>query len=195
MPGATPIALVAAVYVFLGGMAHAATFENPGFEIDFGLREHANMWGARGEAFGEAYQVYAGAKPHPDKAAEGRRVLLINLLPNSWNGIWQELPWAANAPFAWSARVLVQGGDLPVEACTFMKVEFFDAAANQISTMEGEPQRADTRGQWKTVSLKGVTPPNTASLRFVLIAGDASNGKLYSNRIYWDDVRVQQAKP
>jgi hypothetical protein len=171
----------------VAGSAAAAALENPGFEIDFGLRESANVWGARSEAFGEAYQVNAGTDRHPRTAHGGKRVLLINILPNSWNGVWQQIPWGENAAYAWRAHYLIQGGDLPAEASSFMKVEFYDAQDNLLSTVEGERRRQDTGGQWKSDSMQGVTPPGTATVRFVLIAGDAGDGQLYTNRIYWDD--------
>lgn len=188
------LAIVAPLALLLAaspGPFSAAQLDNPGFEIDFGLREHGNMWGAQGEVFGEAYQVFAGADSHPRKAKGGSRMLLINVLPSSWNGIWQQFPWAEKAPFAWKAHVLIQGSDLPVEVSTFMKVEFHDAQGQFLSAVEGVHHREDTRGAWQLDTLRGVTPPGTATIRFVLIAGDAGDGKLYTNRIYWDDASLE----
>lgn len=178
--------LAAALGLVAAACADAAPLGNPGFEIEFGLHEHQNVWGDLGVSFGETYQVYAGTDAHPRKAQEGSRVLLINAMPYQWNGIWQQIPWAENAPFRWHAYYQIQGGDLPKDVSTFMKAEFYDAAGNHLSAVEGPRRHRDTKGKWVRDEQSGVTPPGTASLRFVLIAGDGSEGKMIVNRIYWD---------
>ena len=165
----------------------AGQLANAGFEIDFGSRETMNMWGDLGEAWGEAYQVNAGKKTTPAKARSGNRMLLINVPPNSWNGIWQQVPWEANKPFSWKAHYLIKGGDLPESCPTFMKVEFYDGNDTFIGVMEGDRHRTDTRGQWEADSMEGVTPEGTAAIRFILIGGNNTDGAGIIDRIFWDD--------
>ena len=165
----------------------AGQLSNASFEIDFGPRETMNMWGDLGEAWGEAYQVNAGKETAPAKAYSGTRVLLINVPPNSWNGIWQQLPWEANKPFAWKARYLIKGGDLPESCPTFMKLEFYDGNDTFIGVLEGDRHRTDTHGQWESDSMKGVTPEGTAAIRFILIGGNNTDGAAIIDRIFWDD--------
>ena len=169
----------------------AGALDNGGFEIDFGLREHNNVWGANGQTFGETYQVRAGTDAHPRVAHTGSRMAIINVVPYEWSGIWQQIPWAENASFHWSGFYAIQGGDLPDGVATFMKVEFYDASENLLSAIEGERHRRDTKGKWVADSMHGMTPAGTTSVRFVLIAGDAPDGKMYTNRIYWDDAEIK----
>ena len=177
------ITLTAAVVI----TAVAGKLKNSSFEEDFGLREDSNMWGDYGVTFGECYQVTAGKDGHPAKAHSGDRILVINTPSNSWNGIWQQIPWDENTPYAWHAYYLIQGGDLGPSCATFMKTEFFDASDNKLGESVGEPHRADTRGEWIRDTMRGKTPPGTASVRFVLIAGNNPDGPTLYNRIYWDD--------
>lgn len=184
--------LLPCLLLTLPPLAHAAPqLDNGGFEIDFGERENGNMWGFEGIAFGEAYQVYAGADTHPRVAHGGRRMAVINVTPNQWSGIWQQLPWRPQAPYRWRAYHAIQGGPLPETVATFMKVEFYDASSNLLQAVEGERRRADTKGKWVQDQQQGTTPPGTAFIRFVLIAGDAADGQLYTNRIYWDDAAIE----
>jgi hypothetical protein len=173
--------------VLLGSYAaHAGKLANPSFEIDFGSREDLNMWGDFGEAWGETYQVYAGKERTPAKAVEGKRVILINVPGRSWNGTWQQIPWGENQAFSWQASYYIKG-TLPESCSTFMKVEFYDASDNCIGTAEGERRRTDPAGKWVQDSMKGVTPSGTAAIRFVILAGDNTEGATIVDRIFWDN--------
>ncbi len=169
------------------GVLQAGDFVNPGFEIEFGSLEEQNVWGDFGESFGEAYQVYAGKENGPDKAHGGSRALLINVPQNSWDGVWQQLPWEENTPFSWSAYYLIKGGNLPVGTATFMKLEFMDGLDRKIDEVAGEQHAQDTGGQWLKDTMTGVTPEGTRSIRFILIGGHSSEEESMLNRIYWDD--------
>jgi hypothetical protein len=186
------IGTVLAVAVLLAVPAFAGKFVNGGFETDFGSRENMNVWGEYGDAWGEAYQVNAGQGNHPKKARTGERVLLINVPPNSWDGTWQQLPWAENAPFSWEASYLIQGGNLPESCATFMKAEFYDGNDNLLEVKEGDRHRADTRGQWVHDSMRGTTPAGTAAIRFILIAGNNTESATIADRIYWDDADTEE---
>ncbi len=168
--------------------AWAGKVANGSFETDFGQREQLNVWGDHGDAWGEAYQVNAGKGNYAKKARTGDRVLLINVPPATWNGAWQQIPWDSEAPFAWEAYYLIKGGDLPEKCATFMKVEFYDGNDASLGVLEGERRQKDTGGQWKQDMLTGTTPAGTASIRFILIAGDNMGGAPVVDRIFWDDV-------
>lgn len=185
-------ALALAATVLLSGavVVLAGKLANSSFETDFGPRETQNMWGEFGEVFGEAYQVFVGKDGHTEKARSGDRVLLINVGPGSWNGAWQQVPWAETSPFAIEAYYLIQGGDLPEKCATFIKAEFLDGSDRTIDSVEGLKHKEDTKGQWKRDVLEGETPAGTASIRFVVIAGDNAGGPVLVNRIYWDDVNT-----
>lgn len=165
----------------------AGKLGNTSFETDFGSRANLNVWGDYGDAWGEAYQVNAGQENYVKRAHAGDRVFLINVPPASWNGVWQQIPWEENKLFAWEAYYQIKGGDLPDNCSTFMKVEFYDAGDVQLSSAEGEHRKAGTKGQWVRDLLKGETPPGTAAIRFILIAGSNEGGSNILNRIYWDD--------
>jgi hypothetical protein len=179
---------VAVAAFVVAATAGAGKLSNTSFELDFGQRANQNVWGDFGDAWGEAYQVTTGTAKHPKKTRTGIRMLLINVPPGSWDGVWQQAPWAEKMPFAVSGWYLIRGGDLPENCTTFLKAEFRDSLDAQISIMESARQRADTRGQWTHVTLSGQTPPGTAAIRFVVIAGDNANGTNIVDRIYWDDV-------
>ena len=160
---------------------------NTSFETDFGPRANLNVWGEYGDSWGEAYQVNAGQGNYVKEARTADRVLLINVPPASWNGIWQQVPWEEKTPFAWRAHYLIKGGDLPDNCSTFMKVEFYDGHDIQLGSAVGEMRRTDTKGVWVRDSMKGVTPVGTAAIRFILIAGGNEGGEGILDRIYWDD--------
>lgn len=172
--------------------ARAVELVNGGFEIDFGQREDKNVWGDFGDAWGETYQVKAGEREYVRKARSGDRVLLINVPPGSWNGAWQQLPWEENALFRMTGYYLIKGGDLPGNCATFMKVEFYDGNDGFIGMKEGERRREDTRGRWMEDTLAGKTPPGTAYIRFILIAGDNAGNENLLDRVFWDDVEVSE---
>ncbi len=174
-----------------GTPASGGQLANPSFETDFGPRDNMNVWGDYGDGWGETYQVNAGKESHPRKARSGDRVLLINVPPASWNGIWQQIPWEAKKPFEWSGYYLINGGDLPQKCSTFLKVEFYDASDAQLGSLEGTHHRTGTNGQWVKDTMKGETPAGTAAIRFILVAGDNAGGSNIANRIYWDDVDTQ----
>ena len=176
------VLLVAAIPSAFGGK-----LENPSFETDFGARANMNVWGEFGDSWGEAYQVNAGEGDYVQRALTGDRVLLINVPPASWNGVWQQIPWEEKKPFSWEAYYFIDGGDLPDNCSTFMKVEFYDGNDTQLGVMEGEHRKADTKGRWVSDSMKGVTPAGTTAIRFILIAGGNDGGANILNRIYWDD--------
>ncbi|MBN1268528.1 MAG: hypothetical protein JXB04_02995 [Kiritimatiellae bacterium] len=185
--GLVVVAVLAAV---LG--AAAGYLVNTSFEEEFGEREDLNMWGDYGEAFGECYQVYVNREDAPKKANSGGRILLINVPQNTWNGIWQQIPWDPETPFAWKAHFLIRGGGLGEGTATFMKTEFFDAEDKHLGDVSGTQHRDDTGGQWVLDTLRGTTPPGTASIRFVLIAGNNPDGETIQNRIYWDDADTME---
>lgn len=163
---------------------------NPSFEQTFGGREDQNVWGQFGNAFGECYQVEAANNNGPGRARTGSNVLLINVPQNSWNGLWQQIPWGENLPFAWKAYYLIKDGDLPTDCATFMKAEFLDGMDNKLGEISGAPKTQDTQGNWVMDSLRGQTPAHTRSIRFVLIAGHNPDGESVINRIYWDDANT-----
>jgi hypothetical protein len=185
--------LLVTVLVCAATAGTASELLNPSFEVEFGSREDLNMWGDYGEAFGECYQVYADGETHPDEAPDGDRALLINVPFNSWNGIWQQIPWEAGKRFVFSARYLVRGGDLEGNTATFLKVEFYDMNDAKISEQLGNRRTKDTRGNWLPDSLQGVAPPGTASMRFIIIGGSNPDGAEIANRIYWDDAQLTEA--
>lgn len=185
-----PVVLAAACALAFGLAAPAEELINPGFDIDFGAREDRAMWGDFGETFGQGYQVEAGKDPHPIEARSGSRMLVINVPVTSWNGVWQQVPWRENASFTFKAYYMIRKGSLHEGCATFMKVEFFDAKDNKISDISGEGRKADTAGRWILDTLRGTTPPETASLRVVLIAGENPDGPAVENRIYWDDASL-----
>jgi hypothetical protein len=186
------ITAIAAVFGFAGAVwALPPLLGNPGFEMEFGSREDMNVWGAFGESFGEAYQVYAGNGQTPAAAHEGKRVLQINVPHNSWNGIWQQTPWPENKPLEWHAWLMIRGGNLPENTTTFMKIEFYDALDHLLAEKTGERLSRDSNGQWREATLRMLSPPGTRSARLVLIAGSNSSGQALENRIFWDDVSLQ----
>ena len=179
--------LVCGLLLAAASASMAGKLENPSFEKDFGSCENMNVWGSHGFAWGEAFQVYAGQDDHAKTALTGDRILMINVPPGSWNGAWQQVPWAEKAPFAWEAYCLIKGGDLPYNCSTFMKVEFYDGNDTQLGVVEGGRRRADTKGRWVSDSLRGETPPGTVAIRFILIAGSNEDGSNIVDRIFWDD--------
>lgn len=160
---------------------------NTGFETDFGQRDQLNVWGEFGDRWGEAYQVNAGGQ-HIARAKSGSRVLVINIPPNSWNGVWQQIPWKENAAFAWEGSYLIRGGDLPKDCMTFLKVEFYDAGDALLGMVEGDHHSSDTKGKWVKERMHGTTPAGTAAIRFIVIGGGNAGGQAVTDRIYWDDV-------
>ncbi len=169
----------------------AASLKNGGFEIDFGTRGEGSMWGDMGEAWGEAWQVEGKTEGHP-KARMGSRLLLLNVPPNSWNGAWQQIPWKENQSFWVEGYCWIQGGDLPGDCATFLKVEFFDGLDQKLGEAESEHRMLDTKKSWVRNELKGKTPPKTAALRVVVVAGSNPDGQPLLNRIYWDEVEVKK---
>jgi hypothetical protein len=179
--------------VMLGmGIASAAELLNGSFEIDFGQRANMNMWGDYGEVWGEAYQVTAGSAHYAKKANTGERMLLINVPTGSWGGIWQQIPWDANVSFAWEAFYLIDGGDLPADCATFMKVEFYNGNNAKIGELNGKKRTDSTKGKWIRDSMSGKTPIGTEAIRFVLLAGSNPDDKGVEDRIYWDDARITE---
>lgn len=181
------VCLAAAVVLAGAAAVFAGRIQNGSFEIDFSQSEGLTAWGDHGHVWGQAYQVEAGPEKEIRKARNGTRVLLLNVPPDSWDGAWQQIPWAENAAFAWQAYYLIQDGDLETNCATFMKVEFYDANDGVISFLEGERRREATSGRWVRDSMKGTTPTNTAAIRFILIAGPNEGGTGLVNRIFWDD--------
>ena len=179
--------LACGIFLAVASIGIAGKLGNASFETDFGPRANLNVWGDYGDAWGEAYQVKAGQGSYVKRALTGDRVVLINVPPASWNGIWQQIPWGEKKPFAWEAYYQIKGGDLPDNCSTFMKVEFYDGNDTQLGVAEGERRKADTKGQWVSDSLKGETPAGTAAIRFILIAGGNEGGSNILDRIYWDD--------
>ncbi|HPF99388.1 MAG TPA: hypothetical protein PLE77_04920 [Kiritimatiellia bacterium] len=167
--------------------AWAGQLLNTGFETDFGQRDQLNVWGEFGDRWGEAYQVNAGGQ-HIARAKSGSRVLVINIPPNSWNGVWQQIPWKENAAFAWEGSYLIRGGDLPKDCMTFLKVEFYDAGDALLGMVEGDHHSSDTKGKWVKERMHGTTPAGTAAIRFIVIGGGNAGGQAVTDRIYWDDV-------
>lgn len=180
-------ALVCGLFLAAAATGIAGKLINTSFETDFGPRANLNVWGEYGDVWGEAYQVNAGQGNYVKEARTDDRVLLINVPPASWNGIWQQIPWEEKKPFAWQAHYLIKGGNLPDNCSTFMKVEFYDGGDAPLGGVEGEHRKADTNGRWVNDSLKGETPSGTAAVRFILIAGNNEGGSNILNRIYWDD--------
>ena len=175
-------------FIFLAACAAwAGQLLNTGFETDFGQREQLNVWGEYGDRWGEAYQVNAGGQ-HVARAKAGGRVLVINIPPNSWNGVWQQVPWKENAAFACEGSYLIRGGDLPKECATFLKVEFYDAGDALLGMVEGDRHVSDTKGKWVKDTMHGTTPPGTAAVRFIVIGGGNAGGPAVTDRIYWDEV-------
>ncbi len=164
--------------------------ENSSFEEEFGPREDLNMWGDMGETFGETYQVSVDAKNRPETARTGKRVLLINVPQNTWNGLWQQVPWEPDMSYVFKAYYLIRDRDLEGSTATFMKVEFYDALDNKIGEERGRPRAARTKGTWLLDSLRGTTPPNTASIRCVLIAGNNPGGPMVMDQLFWDNASL-----
>lgn len=179
--------LVCGFFLAAAPSGMAGRLSNTSFETDFGSRANLNVWGDYGDAWGEAYQVKAGQGNYVKRALTGDRVLLINVSPASWNGVWQQIPWEEKKPFAWEAYYQIRGGDLPDNCSTFMKVEFYDAHDVPLGSAEGEHRKTGTKGQWVSDSLKGETPPGTVAIRFILIAGNNKGGTHILDRIFWDD--------
>jgi hypothetical protein len=180
--------VLACGFFFAGAtMGFAGKLANTSFEMDFGPRANLNVWGEYGDSWGEAYQVNAGQGNYVKEARTADRVLLINVPPASWNGIWQQIQWEEKKPFAWRAYYLIKGGDLPDNCSTFMKVEFYDGNDASLGGTEGEHRKAGTNGRWVEDSMKGETPAGTAAIRFILIAGSNEGGSNILDRIYWDD--------
>lgn len=171
-------------------VACADRIKNSSFEGDFESKDDIYHWGNYGELFGNVAQVEAGGEVHPAKAKAGGRMIVIDVPANSWNGIWQQVDGRPNQPFVWKASCFIKG-DLPDSVATFLKVEFFDEAGEHIAAVEGEWFRNDTKGQWVESTVKGSTPAGTKEVRFVIIAGDNSEGAEVKNRIYWDDASAQ----
>jgi len=168
----------------------AAEILNPSFETDFGNRDDTNVWGDFGDAWGETYQVVAGTRNYVKKARTGDRVLLINVPPGTWDGIWQQLPWSENAPFKLTAYYHIKGGDLSGNCATFIKVEFYDGNDKLIGEKEGDMHRLDTKGNWRETTLEGTTPAGTQAIRCILIAGKNAGGETLIDRIFWDDISI-----
>ncbi len=162
--------------------------DNSGFETEFGSREDLNMWGELGESFGEAYPVRTQNSPIMPKAHDGERVLLINILQDSWSGTWQQLPWSANKTFTLRGYYQITGGDLEPDTSTFLKVEYYDGNDHQIGEETGMARRKDTHNKWVADVLRGIAPEGTESLRCVIIGGSNPKGSAITNRIFWDDV-------
>lgn len=170
--------------------ALAGKLENGNFEKEFAVVDEVVHWGPNGEVFGGCRRVKAGGEDQPAKASDGQHCVVIDVPASSWNGLWQQTG-AKGKSYLWKARHLIQGGDLPDSAATFMKVEFYDDMDQLISAVEGEWFRTDTKGQWQENSMKGTTPDGTKAVRFVIIAGDNSEGAEIKNRIYWDNAEAQ----
>ena len=170
-----------------GGM-----LQNSSFEIDLGYRDSLNVWGDHGDSFGDAFRVKAGKDNDLSSARTGEHVIVLNVQPSSWNGIWQQIPWKENTPFRISGSYQIRGGDLGPNWGTFLKVEFFDGNDQQIKIVEGQRHTADTGGKWILDSVEGTTPPGTMSVRFVIIAGNNVGGQPVINRIFWDDVDASE---
>lgn len=173
--------------VAFAGVLRAGDILNAGFETEFGSAEDQNVWGDFGEAFGEAYIVDEGNENGPKKAHKGSRALLINVPADSWNGVWQQIPWDEKMPFTWTAWCMITGGELAPGTATFMKAEFMDGLDQRIGEALGESYTQDTGGKWVKSTIKGVTPPSTRAIRFVLIAGSNPEGEPVMHRIFWDD--------
>lgn len=167
--------------------AFSGQLANPSFEFDLGSSEDLKGWGDHGSVWGEVYQVSAGQGKNVKKAYTGLRMILINVPPGTWDGVWQQIPWKENTPFAWDAYYQIKDGDLPDTCWTFMKVEFYDDTEMMLGTMDSDHYTADTQGRWVKSTLKGVTPPGTTQIRFVLCAGDNVGGTPILDRIFWDD--------
>jgi hypothetical protein len=170
----------------------AGKLENTSFEDEFGQREELSVWGEYGDLWGQARQVTAGAGATLKAARSGERMVLLDVPPATWNGIWQQVPWAAGTPFAAQGFYMIAGGDLPDGCATFLKVEFYDGSDKLLGHAEGEKKREDTHGQWLAASVEGTTPAETESLRVVLIAGDNVGGEMVKDRIFWDDVDTKE---
>ena len=180
--------LVVAYLSFTTGVASAGVLGNPGFELDFGPREDLNMWGDYGETFGETYQVPIGKDNRPGKTREGKRVLIINVPQNTWNGIWQQVPWAEKNSYNLKGFYQIRGSDLPLNCHTSLKVEFYDGRDNKIGEKAGSLRTESTRGRWIADALRGVTPEGTESIKCVIIAGHCPDGPPVVDQIFWDDV-------
>lgn len=183
------VALGVGVYLAIVLVALGGKLQNTSFEEDFGSPENQNVWGDHGEIFGEVRQVYDG-KDQIQAAHSGRRVLLIDVPPGTWNGIWQQIPMGEGEPYMMAGYCQIRGGDLPTGCATFLKVEFYDGNDQLIEYVEGEHLKKDTKGSWVKTVLNGKTPPGTRSVRFVVIAGDNVGNEKVSSRIFWDDVDV-----
>ena len=182
---------VAVAFLAASSAALAGKLENGNFEKEFAVADEVVHWGQNGEAFGGCQRVKAGAEGQPVKASDGQHCVVIDIPANSWNGLWQQTSSGPGKAYTWKARYLIQGGNLPDSAATFMKVEFYDDMDQLISAVEGEWHRSDTKGQWQENSMKGTTPDGTKAVRFVIIAGDNSEGAEIKNRIYWDNAEAQ----
>lgn len=185
------VAVGVGVYLAIVWAVPGSLLQNASFEQDFGSLENQNVWGEYGEIFGEVYQVYDGDEQIP-AAHSGRRVLLIDVPPGTWNGIWQQIPMGEEAPYTMVGYCQIRGGDLPPGCATFLKVEFYDGNDQLIEYVEGEHLKKDSKGAWVKTVLNGKTPPGTRSVRFVVIAGDNAGNDKVSSRIFWDDVDVWQ---
>jgi hypothetical protein len=172
-------------------IAHAGRLENSGFEKEFEVVDEVLHWGPHGEVFGGSHRVTAGDEGQPAKASDGEHCVAIDIPGSSWNGLWQQISSGPEKAYVWKARHLIQGGNLPDSAASFLKVEFYDDADQLISSIEGEWHRSDTKGQWLENTMKGTTPAGTKEVRFVIIAGDNSEGAEIKNRIYWDNTEAQ----
>ena len=171
--------------------AMAGKIENSNFEKEFEIADEVVHWGPHGEVFGGCRRVKAGDEGQPAKASDGQHCILIDIPANSWNGLWQQTGSGKGKSYTWKARYLIQGGNLPDSAATFMKVEFYDDMDQLISAVEGEWHRMDSKGLWVEDAMKGTTPDGTKAVRFVIIAGDNSEGAEIKNRIYWDNAEAQ----
>ena len=185
------VVVVVGVYFAYAVMAWSGKLKNASFEENFGPSESQSAWGDFGDIFGEARQVYDGKDPVP-LAHSGRRVLAIDVPPNTWNGIWQQLSYGEGASYTMVGYCQIRGGDLPPGCATFLKVEFYDGNDQLIEYVEGEHLKKDTKGNWVKTVLNGKTPPGTRAIRFVVIAGDNAGNEKVSSRIFWDDVDVLQ---
>ncbi len=190
----TKIAVAVAVGVYLAGaaVAFSGKLQNASFESDLGPAGSEAAWGEHGDIFGEARQIYDGKDQILAAARTGRRVIQIDVPPNTWNGIWQQLPMGEDVRFTLMGYCLIRGGDLPPGCATFLKVEFYDGNDQLIEYVEGEHLTKDTKGAWVKTILSGKTPPGTRSVRFVAIAGDNAGNEKVVSRIFWDDVDVWQ---
>lgn len=186
LAGVTGLCLMAATAVY------GAMLKNTSFETDFGSRDDQAAWGDFGDVWGEAYQVAAGTGNYVKKANTGDRVLLINVPGGTWNGAWQQIPWDGGKPFIFSGYYLIQGGSLPENCPTFLKVEFYDGDDKVVGELEGPRLRADTGKKWEQAVLTGTPPKGTRAIRFVVIAGDNAGNDPVENRIFWDDVDVKE---